>query len=284
VGETPQLFPVLYGLRSFYLVRAELQMAREVGEQLLTLAQRVQDPALLVEAYRSQGTTVYHLGEFATARAHLEQGIALYDPQQHRAHAFLYGQDPGVAGLSYAAWTLWHLGYPDQARKRIDEALTLARELSHPFSLAYALWFATWLHQLRREGRAAQEKAETAIALSAEQGFPHWLALETILQGWTLAEQGQTEEGIAQMQQGLAAYRAIGSQLSLPYHLALLAEAHRKVGRAEEGLSVLAEALAAADRTGERAYEAELYRLKGELVLQSGVQSQNKSRASLRQV
>src|SRR5207249_11952479 len=138
-------------------VRAELQMGREVGEQLHSLAQRVQDPALLVEAYRSLGATFFHLGELTPARAHLEQGIALYDPQQHRSHAFLYGQDPGVAGLSYTAGVLWYLGYPDQALKRSHEALTLARELSHSFSLAYALDLAAaWLHQLRREGHAAK--------------------------------------------------------------------------------------------------------------------------------
>ncbi len=267
-GETPQLFLVLFGLRSHYFVRAELQTAREVGEQLLTLAQRVQDSALRMEAYRLQGTTVTHLGEFTLARAYLEKGIALYDPRQHRDHAFLYAQDPGVAGLSYAALALWYLGYPDQARKRINEALTLARELSHPFSLAYALWFAAWLHQHSREGRAAQERAETTITLSAEQRFPQWLALGAILQGWALAEQGQTEEGIAQIQQGLAAFRGTGAELARPYHLALLAEVYGKVGQAEEGLSVLTKALAQMRRTGERAHEAELYRLNGELTLQ----------------
>jgi len=168
---------------------------------------------------------------------------------------------------------LWHLGYPNQALQRIRAALTLAQELSHPFSLAWALNFAAVLHQLRREGQAAQERAKAAITLSAEQGFPYWLARGTILRGWALAEQGQREEGIAQMRQGLTAYRATGSEVYRTSYLALLAEAHGKTGQAEEGLNVLAEALAAVDRTGERFYEAELYRLKGELTLaQSSVQ------------
>ena len=170
--------------------------------------------------------------------------------------------------LSYAAWVLWFLGYPDQALKRSQEALALAAGLSHPFSLAFALGFAAVLHQLRREEQAAQERAEAVIALSTEQGFPFWLALGTILRGWALAEQGQGEEGIAQIRQGLAAYRATGAEIVRPYFLALLAEAYGKVGQAEEGLSVLAEALALVDKTGERFYEAELYRLKGELTLQ----------------
>ena len=133
---------------------------------------------------------------------------------------------------------------------------------------------AAMLHQFRREGQAAQEQAEAVIALSTEQGFPYWLAWGTILRGWALAEQGQEEEGIAQIRQGLAAYQATGAELWRPYYLALLAEAYGKVGQAEEGLTALAEALAVVDKTGERCYEAELYRLRGELTLaQSSVQS-----------
>jgi len=155
VGETAQLFPVLWGLWYFYLVRAEYQTARELGQQCLALAQRVQDPALLVEAHFALGTTLLLLGEFIPAREHLEQGIALYDPRQHPSLAFLDGQDPKVTSLCIAGLALWHLGYPDQALKRIPDALTLAHELSHPFSLVYALRFAAWLHQYRREGHAA---------------------------------------------------------------------------------------------------------------------------------
>ena len=139
--------------------------------------------------------------------------------------------------------------------------------------------FAALLHQFRREGQAAQERAEAVIALSTEQGFPFWLAWGTIVRGWALAEQGQGEEGIAQMRQGLAAWRATGAEMARPYCLALLAEAYGKVGQAEEGLTVLAEALAVVDKTGERFYEAELYRLKGELTLQ--VSSRKVSRSKV---
>jgi len=127
--------------------------ARELGEQLLQLAQREQAPALLVEAHRALGTTLFFLGELAPARGHLEQGIALYDPQQHRSLAFRYGADPGVICRLYAANVLWVLGYPDQALARIHEALTLARELAHAFSLAFALNHAANLHQFRRRDR-----------------------------------------------------------------------------------------------------------------------------------
>src|SRR5207249_927920 len=154
-------------------------------------------------------------------------------------------------------------GYPDQARQRVQEALILAQELSHPLSLAVALDFAAWLDQLLRKRQAAQEQAETAVAFCIEQEFPFWLAWGTILQGWALAERGQGEEGITRLLQGLAAYQATGAEVVRPYFLALLAEAYGTVGQAEEGLSVLAEALGVAHRTGERFYEAELYRLKG---------------------
>jgi len=267
LGETPELFRVLRGLWQFYLLRAEYKTARELGEQLFSLAQNVQDPALLLEAHRTLGSTLVFLGELASAREHLEQGIALYDPQQHRSHALLYGQDSGVTCWGLAAQVLWFLGYPEQALKGIRKALTLTQEVSHPFSLAFALNFAASLHQFRREGQLTQERAEALITLSTEQGFAFWLAWGTMVQGWMLAEQGKVEEGIAQMHQGLADYRATGAELFRPYFLALLAEAYGKRGQAEEGLSALTEALDTVNKTGEREYEAELYRLKGELLL-----------------
>src|SRR5262249_47370648 len=146
VGETPQLFPVLSGLRSFHLVRGEYRMARELGEQMLRLAQSVQDPALLLGAHFALETTLLFLGEFALARVHFEQGITLYDPQQH-SYTSVYGQgDPGVACLANACWILWLLGYPDQALTRSYEALTLTQGLSHPLSRAFALIGADVLH------------------------------------------------------------------------------------------------------------------------------------------
>jgi predicted ATPase/class 3 adenylate cyclase len=267
VGETPQLFPVLRGLWNCYLVRAELQTAREIGKELLSLAQRMEDSALLVEVYRALGTTLLFLGELASARAHLERGMALYDPQQHRSLAFRYGADPGVICRLYAAWTLWLLGYPDQALQRIHEALTLTHELAHAFSLAFALNHAAVVRMLRREGRATQEQAEASITFSTEQRIAQWLAQGVTLRGWALTVQGQGEEGIVQIRQGLAAWRATGAELTRPYWLALLADAYGKGRRAEEGLQVLAEALAAVNNRGECWCEAELYRLKGELLL-----------------
>jgi predicted ATPase len=234
----------------------------------LTLAQHVQDPALLVAAHRAFGTTLFLQGAAAEAHTHLAQGLALYDLQQHRAYAFLYGDDSGVVCHILAASTLWYLGYPEQGLARSQEAMTLARQRAYPFSLGYALVFAAMLHQFRREVHAVQEHAEATLRLATEQGFPLWVAVGSLLRGWTLAQQGQAQEGIAQMSQGLRAFRATGTELLRPYWLALLAEAHGTIGEPEAGLTVLTEALALVDKTGEWWCEAELYRLKGELRLQ----------------
>jgi predicted ATPase len=269
IGETPQLFSVLFGLWLVYLLRAELQAARALAEQMLRLAQNGQDSSLFLLAHFALGNVLFWLGELGPARKHLEQGIALYDPQSHRALAFLYGVDPGVYCLSYAVWGRWPLGYPDQALKRGQEAIALAQELSHPHSLVFALNFTATAHLLRREGRAAQERAEAVIALATEQGLPDWVAWGTTQRGWALAEQGQLEEGIAQLQQGLAVSRATGAELLRLWLLAPLAEAYGKKGQPEEGLRVVAEAIFAVHKNQVRHYEAELLRLKGELTLQS---------------
>jgi predicted ATPase len=270
-----QLFPVLRGLWQYYNVRGEFLTARELSEQLLTLAQQVGDAFMLVAAHRALGNMLFYAGAVADAHTHFAQGIALYNPQQHRTYALLYGEDAGVICQSFAARTLWYLGYPDQGVAQSHEAVTLAQQSAHPISLSYALGHAAIVHQFRREMPAAQEYAESAISLATEQGFPYWIAFGSILRGWSLAHlQGRVQEGIEQMTQGLVAHRATGAEALRPYYLALLAEAYRTTGEPHAGLTVLAEALTLADKTGERWYEAELYRLKGELVLQRSLDNQ----------
>ncbi len=283
LGETRQLFPVLFGLRRFYDVRGELLAARELAEQLLSLAQREHDPALLAEAHWALGSTFFNLGEFSAAQAHLEQSLTLYDARRHHLPEFFYGgTERRVVGLSFAGLVLWHLGYPAQALQKNKAACTLAQELSHPFSLAAARVFAALLHQRHRDRALTQEWAEAGITLASEQGFPVWLGQGAILQGWARAEQGQSEEGMSQIRQGLATCQAVGVGWCQSYNLALLAEAYGKAGQAEEGLATLAEALTVVDQSGERFYEAELYRLKGELLLQ-WKPSSGKSQTSPRQ-
>jgi class 3 adenylate cyclase/predicted ATPase len=269
-----QLFPVLRGLYGYYNVRNEYQTAHALGEQLLTLAEQVQDAAMLVVAHRALGVTLFRMGAVATAHTHLRQGMALYDPQQHRAAAFLYGDDSGVVCYSYAGWTLWYLGYPAQGLARNDEAVTLAQQRAHPFSLGFALGCAALFHQLRREVRWTQARAEATMSLAKEQSFPYWMAVGALQRGWALAHQGQAQEGITQIEQSLRAYRATGGEITRPYYLALLAEAHGIMEQPEAGLTVLTEALTLAETTGERWYAPELYRLKGVLLLQQSSDNQ----------
>jgi tetratricopeptide (TPR) repeat protein len=197
VGETPELVPVLFGLWRFYLVRAQLHTARELGETLLRLVHQAHDPALAVAAHYALGVTCFFLGALPAARLHLEEGIARYTPDQRRALVFRMGQDPGVGCRAYAAWTLWLLGYPAQALARLHEALALAHELSHPYNLAWARCWAAIVSQFRRDVPATHEQAEAAVALTTTQGFPYWAAMGMSMRGWALALQGQGEEGIA---------------------------------------------------------------------------------------
>jgi predicted ATPase len=267
LGESPQLLPALAGLFRFYFVRAEFQTARELGAQVLRLAQRTSDAVVFLIAHSILAVPLLSLGEFTAAREQFEKGIALYDPQQHRFMASLYGDDPGIICLALSALTLWFLGYPAQALRNSQKALALAQDLALPYNLALALDLATWVHFYRGERQAAQACIEALLPLVSEQGFEFFAAESLILRGWVLAEQGQGTEGLMQMRPGLAAYRATGAEMSRPSHLGLLAKAYGKVGQVGEGLGALAEAFAVVDKTGECCLEAELYRLKGELTL-----------------
>jgi predicted ATPase len=267
VGETPELVPVLLGLWRFYLGRPQLQTAREIGERLLHLAQRADDPALAVIAHYTLGATWLWLGALPAAHQHLEEGIARYTPDQRRAPVFRLGQDPGVVCQVNTALTLWFLGYPTQALARVHEALALAHELSHPYSLAYARCVAALVSQYRRDVLAVYEHAEAAIALSTEQGFPLWAAWGTSLRGWALAMQGQGEAGIEQIRHGIASYRTTGAALHVPFFCTLLADVCNHLGHPDDGLQALAEAHTLVEQHEDRAWEAEVSRLRGVLLL-----------------
>jgi predicted ATPase/class 3 adenylate cyclase len=267
VGETPELVPVLLGLWRFYNIQQQFQMARELGETLLRLAQRTHDPALAVVAHYALGWTWFCLGALPAARQHLEEGSARYMPDQRRAQVFGIGQDPGVACRVFVAWTLWLLGYPAQALTRLHDALVLAHELSHPISLAFARCLAATVSQLRRDVPAAYEHAEAAVTLSTEQAFTQWAAMGTILRGWALAMQEQGEAGMAQVRQGIAAWRTTGAALLVPWFCTLLAEVSAHLGYTENGLQALIEACTLVEQHEERFWEAEVYRLRGVLLL-----------------
>jgi predicted ATPase len=265
--DLPSLFPVLYGLWNLYLVRCELARCKELATQIFSLAQGQPDPVFLLVAHNVMQQPLFHLGELAEAYCQQEQGLALYDRHQHRKLTAEYGEDPGVGCLEYGAATLWHLGYPEQALRSVQASRSLAEELANPFNVAQALYYGAFTHQCRREPRRVEELARALMEVCREQGFALLLAGGMILHGWSLVAQGQTDKRISQMRQGLADWQATGALSHRPYHLALLAEALGKEGRIQEGLTAVAEALATATATGERFWEAELYRLRGELLL-----------------
>jgi predicted ATPase len=267
VGDARQRFHVLMGLRRYYLHGDEVGRALDVGEQLLALAESLKDADYLSRAHMMHGETLYWLGEFLRARRHCEAGLAFCDPRRAQSHALLYGNDSGVGCRISLALSLWHLGYPDQAAQTARELLALAEEIAHPFTLVYALYFTAILHQMRREVGIVQKQAEEAVHISNEQGFSLYLAWATALQGWALAALGRYAEGIENMKAGITALRATGGTTLLPYLLASQAEACGNAGEPDKALRLVGEGMALAEARGERFWEAELHRLKGELTL-----------------
>jgi predicted ATPase len=282
-GDAPQRFQVLRGLMLYYQSRGQLQTAHQLGEQLLSLAHSQNDASHLLLAHCMYGQVLSYRGKPAVAYTHLTQALAIYNPQEHRTLALGYGIDLGVVSHSFLAWEQWQLGYPDQAIQHTQQARTLAHKVSHPFSLAQALVYTIFLHQFRREVMAAYEQAEAAIALATEQRFTLWLIFGTVFHGWALAMQGQREAGIAEVRQGLDAHLALGGKVLQLHSLGLLAETYGAGGHPEEGLPLLAEALAVTNDTEMRCYEAEIYRLKGELLLQQVTDNHTEAEACFQQ-
>ncbi|MCI0389146.1 MAG: AAA family ATPase [Acidobacteria bacterium] len=270
LGEGLQLFRVLRGLRNYYLFRAEFKVSHEICERLLSLAQSNADDVLLVQSHHALGVALIHLGEFAAAMEHFEQGLALYNPRQRHYHISDHRFDPEAALRCAGAWAQWFLGYPDQALNKIREALSLAEDSRHPENLCLTIFYATFLHQLRREAQRTLELAEALIAQAGEYGLAAWSAIGTSLRGWALVESGRMSEGIAQIRHSFIAHGEAGSEVARLHFRSLLAEALMKDEQVEEALALVDETLGATPRTGGYYFLAELYRLKGELLLNLG--------------
>jgi predicted ATPase/DNA-binding winged helix-turn-helix (wHTH) protein len=271
IGDTPQLFPVVWGLFLFRRSRGEIDRAHGFATRLLTLARATSDPGLLIEAHHSLWATLFARGELVAAREHVGQALALYDPDRHMSLAAVYGNhDPAVCALGHGAWALELSGEPEQASRQSADAVALARTLGHPFSEAHALLYAARLHQFRGDWRTTRDRAEAAAVLARERGFVQLQAWAAVTGGWALAEAGDVADGLARMREGVAAIRALGSEDFRTYFLGLLAATLAKAGETAPALDVLTEALGAVERSGERFYAAELHRQKGELLLASG--------------
>jgi predicted ATPase len=264
VGDLSQQFSALWGLWYCQLDTGKVQ---ELAGQLLILAGKAQDHGLLLEAYHALGPTNLYAGDLASALAHLERGIALYVPRQHRSYAAWFaGHDPGVCCLCHAAWCLWMQGYPDQALQRCRDAIALARQLPDPTGLIRAHFQIGQFHQMRRDGAETLEHGEALRRLAAEQGLPYHLAGGTILRGWALANQGQTDVDLARIREGMVHWsKALPS--SRNQFLTMFAELCAKCGNPDEGQAVVAEALKGVQETGCCYFEPELHRVKGDLLL-----------------
>ena len=268
IGDTRQAYAAVWGLWYFNHMRMKFNAARDLSYELLELARREQDKELLLQAHHAAWPCLLYGGEFLLSREHAEQGFALYDPQEHRSHALRYGgHDPGVCCRYHGALALWLLGWPDQATAMAHHAVRLATDLAQPFSLAIALGYVSFLHQFRGEARLAEEQAEATIARSAEQAFFQYRPTGIIIRGWAVAAQGDPEAGTAAIEEGLAALLVAGADVRRSYFLALLADVCGRAGRLEAAQSAIAEARAFAEERGERWWEAELHRLKGEFLL-----------------
>jgi predicted ATPase len=248
-----------------------LPISRELGEQLVRLAERIAVPTRRLQAHEALGTTLAYLGDYAAARTHLEHGIRLIDPTVERTLALREILSPGVRCLAVTANMLWCLGYPAQAVQRGQEALALAQTLAHAYSLGVAQHFTAWLHHRRREVPAVQAQADALLTLATTQGFPLHVAEGTCWQGWARAMQGAGEAGLAQLHRGHQALVAIGMELFRPVCLFLLAEAAGHMGHVEEGLRLLSEALTVLEANGQGDLLAETYRLRGAFLLRQAV-------------
>jgi len=263
---TPDLFPVLGGLFGFYMTRAELRVARDLADQISSLASATKVTALVLGAHNAAGMVAFHAGDFGAALAEMEGGMAIYDPREHdpnQAPAFWGGHNTGVSCAVHGAWSLWALGYPMRAAALMQQALDWARTADHPFTLTFACHFAASLHECRRDVEAARELVDEAIAHSTEHGFELFVSLGAVHRGWLLGD-------AAEIRSGVTAYRNTGSGFGVPTYLGLLAEAYEKHDQPDEGLAVVAEALAISDASGARYWDAELRRLQGALALRRG--------------
>ncbi|MGH9842543.1 MAG: protein kinase domain-containing protein [Blastocatellia bacterium] len=269
LSESSYLAPVLFGLFMFQNVRANYAEALELGKVFLDLTVSRNDPARLV-APRMIGFSLLFLGEFQQARAQFEQIALLYDPAQHRSLTWLFGGDVGTLGRSFQAITLWLLGYPEQARTLSQEALRLGREVSHAQSQALAMYWAALIHQFRREWQPALKLAEAMVELATEQGLPVWLALGTWVRGWAMTGQGKIAAGIDELRRGLDAYQATGAKAGLSLNYCELAEAYAKAAQPRAGFAALEAVRAQVEQKDERCWEAEVWRLRGELLLLDG--------------
>jgi class 3 adenylate cyclase/predicted ATPase len=283
VGSAPELFPALWGFWYSHLAQGDIHRARGLALEFLAQSEQQEDPLIRAVGHRMLANTAWWAGDLTEARDHSHLGLSLYGSQEHRAGEVSYGQDSGVCCGWIGALTSWALGYPDQAVRAMEETLARARALAHPFSVAQVMLFFAQLGQLRREPHAALEHADAALALCVEQGLDAYGNWSLLPRGWALAQLGDVPAGIADIRTALEGRLATGTRAVLPRFLASLGEAYGMAGQVEEGLEAMEQAVQTVQENDERLYEAEVYRLKGELLMKRSVPDMPGAEACFRQ-
>jgi predicted ATPase len=268
-GEMPQLLPVLRGLSSFYILRAEFEKAARIGEQILSLAERYDDASMRVEGHLVLGASLVFLNDLKLGLDHLEKGIAAYEPDQHGSRRFRLGNNPGVACRTTSALALWMLGFPDRALERANDAIALSKRLNHPFSMAYALFHTGLLHLWRREAELAHGCAQGVLDIAEEHEFQIWSAVGSCLRGAALAGMGSAEEGLTVFQRAINTYQELKTPpVFWPLLLYLQAGACGLAARPGDGLNLINEAVEIAVQGSRKTLSSEFFQLKGDLLLE----------------
>ena len=268
-GKPPLLMQALSGLWVFHLMRGDLNNALELSKEMVNVASRVKDPLLIAEGHVCAGVAYFYLGNFVSAQSHFEKSLRVQSREGAQSSVLSFGWDTRVVSLTYGAANLWLLGSLGKDLRFNQLGESLAEEISHPLNLVIARGMLAGHHQFRRESSHCLRSAERALSLATEYSFTHWIASASITSGWGLATTGHLQEGISRSKQGLELWRKTGAQAELPRFLGLLTDAYLTANRIKEGLDSVAEALRVMEETNERFYEAELYRLKAELLLKA---------------
>ena len=279
MGSTPSIFPVLQGLYRFYLVSAELRTALETTTQLLDIGTKSHDAGLLMEAHQAHAFSLGFRGELQKAQEHFEECMSLFDPERFQSRKHLYSTDTATSALCLGALIAWLRGYPDRSAAITEQALARARYVDHSYTLAWALSFTAVLCQLRGEVDLTRSLADECVALCQQREFPFWLASSRIMHGWSLAANSeQVAIGIAEMRDGLAAWRKTGARLYEPYFTCCLAEGYLAAEQPALALAPVMEMGTIVERTGESWWQPELYRLTGELLSKADQVAEDSSR------
>jgi serine/threonine protein kinase/predicted ATPase len=265
-----ELFPAVQGLWQFYMVGGNVPKALALGEQLLSLARSADNKTFQLLAHRALGTTSMLHGDLTAACEHHATGLRFYDFETHRTLAMRYGQDPGVAHGLYLAWTLWLLGFPDQALARANDALALAHRVAHPLTLTFALGEIAMIHCYRGEYAMGKEHADQAIRMSVEHKLALWLAWGNLMAGWARSGLGDYDSGVSQLKEGLAGWQRSGARAGMTFFPMVTAECCRRAGWLDQAAALVVESAEIVSQNDEHYYEAELLRVQGDLAAAAG--------------